>query len=335
MRTNISFRRGLLQAFLLIGALSAGTATLPAQTPETRGMDSLALPEINPIAGSVGYKDLYCAGYIQSSPFTRNGQIVGGEQEQEQRTYSQGDYVYLDTGAQQGVRVGQEFAIVRPRGTVRSKFSRKDKLGVFIQEIGQLRVVSVKDKVSVALVTTTCETILSGDILTEVPARIATFNPSPTNFDRFSDPNGKAVGRVVLARDGQELVTRNQIVYIDLGAEDKVQSGDRLTIFRPAGTGNLTNFKDDETARGATGDFGSNRYKGGKFSTMAPRSKESSPGVYNGNVVTTPQVKASRPPMPRKNVGEMVILKVQERTATALITVVAQEIHPGDYVEIK
>ena len=68
---------------------------------------------------------------------------------------------------------------------------------------------------------------------------------------------------------------------------------------------------------------------------MAPRSKESSPGVYNGNVVTTPQVKASRPPMPRKNVGEMVILKVQERTATALITVVAQEIHPGDYVEIK
>jgi len=46
-------------------------------------------------------------------------------------------------------------------------------------------------------------------------------------------------------------------------------------------------------------------------------------------------VKRHRPPVPRKVVGEMVILGVQERTATAIITRVAQEVHTGDYVEIQ
>jgi hypothetical protein len=39
--------------------------------------------------------------------------------------------------------------------------------------------------------------------------------------------------------------------------------------------------------------------------------------------------------MPRKIVGEMVVLNVQARTATAVITRVAQEIHTGDFVEVK
>lgn len=330
---HLSFLRRGVHSLALV--LCVWGVNALAQTPETRGLDSLTLPAVNPIAGSVGYKDLYCAGYIQSGPFQSLGQIVGGEQEQEQRTYAQGDYVYLNAGAQQGVQVGQEFAIVRPRGTVRSKFTDKGKLGVYMQEAGQLRVVSVKDRVSVAIISTTCEMVLLGDLLTAVPQRRADIKDTPANIDRFANTSGKPAGRIVLARDGQELITRNQIVFIDLGTEDNVQQGDRLTIFRRVGEGNLTRFKDGEVARGATGDFGSDRYKGGKFSTMAPRTKESSPGVYDSNILTTPQAKENRPTPPRKIVGEMVILKVQERTATALITTVAQEIHPGDFVEIK
>jgi hypothetical protein len=51
--------------------------------------------------------------------------------------------------------------------------------------------------------------------------------------------------------------------------------------------------------------------------------------------MTTPEVKRRRPPMPRKIVGEIVLLNVQARTATAVITRVAQEIHTGDFVEVK
>jgi hypothetical protein len=39
--------------------------------------------------------------------------------------------------------------------------------------------------------------------------------------------------------------------------------------------------------------------------------------------------------MPRKIVGEMVVLDVQQRTATAVITRIASEVHTGDWVEIQ
>jgi hypothetical protein len=39
--------------------------------------------------------------------------------------------------------------------------------------------------------------------------------------------------------------------------------------------------------------------------------------------------------MPRKVVGEMVVIDVQARTATAIITRVALEAHTGDWVEIQ
>jgi hypothetical protein len=39
--------------------------------------------------------------------------------------------------------------------------------------------------------------------------------------------------------------------------------------------------------------------------------------------------------MPRKIVGELVVIDVQMRTATAIITRVAGEVHTGDLVEIQ
>ena len=331
MRNRHFFWRGA-QMIALLGACSIGVL---AQEPESRGLDSLALPTQGAYNGGANYKEFHCGGYIRQAPLPSFAQIVGGEEEQDNIVYSQGDYIYLNAGSDKGLRVGQEFAVIRPRGPVKSKFSRKGNLGVFVQELGQLRVVSVKEKISVAIVTTSCENILLGDLLTEAPNRAVTLPPAQTNFDRFADPTGKATGRIVMARDGQEMVTRNQIVYIDLGAEDNVRAGDRLTIFRHVGKGQVTDVNEGEVARGTTGDFGSDHYKGGKFSIMAQRSKESNSGVYNGNAINTSDVKAARPVLPRKNVGEMVILSVQERTATAMIIVTAQEIHTGDYVEIK
>ena len=47
------------------------------------------------------------------------------------------------------------------------------------------------------------------------------------------------MGRLFMARDSHEMITRDQIVYVDLGAEDNVKAGDFLTIFRPLGDGNI------------------------------------------------------------------------------------------------
>ena len=58
-------------------------------------------------------------------------------------------------------------------------------------------------------------------------------------------------------------------------------------------------------------------------------------GRYRYRPITTKEVKRHRPLMPRKIVGEMVVIDVQMRTATAIITRVAGEVHTGDWVEIQ
>ena len=60
-----------------------------------------------------------------------------------------------------------------------------------------------------------------------------------------------------------------------------------------------------------------------------------SEGHYSHRPITSREVKRHRPLMPRKIVGELVVIDVQERTATAIITRVAGEVHTGDWVEIQ
>jgi hypothetical protein len=58
-------------------------------------------------------------------------------------------------------------------------------------------------------------------------------------------------------------------------------------------------------------------------------------GPKSGETVKTIKLKRSRPPVPRKVVGELVVLRVEGRTATAVVTRTAQEIHTGDAVEVQ
>lgn len=280
--------------------------------------------------------ELSCAGYIQYAPNYSGFEVVGAEQEQEKNTFSTNELVFINAGAQQGVRVGQEFQVVRPRGQFTTKLTRKSGwLGVYTQEIGRLRVTVVKERMSVAQVTNSCELILLGDLLRSVPGRVSPPAGDTGDLDRFADPTGKQNGRIVLAREAREMLSRHQIIYIDLGAEDNLKEGDRLTVYRPAGTGNITRFRDEEVTPTANYGFESERFRGGKFSIQAQRVEDPNRTGIHGPMVTTPKVKRRRPPMPRKIVGEIVVLNVQARTATAVITRVAQEIHTGDFVEVK
>ncbi len=312
----------------------ASAQTMTARNEQTAAAsEGMKKPAIALAAHPV---ELQCAGFIEYAPAPNYLQIVGGEQEQEQTIYAVQDYVYINAGANQGVREGEEYSVVRPRGQFTSKWTQKKGwLGVYTQEVARLRVTRVKAETSVAVVTNACEMILLGDLLRGVPARVSPLAPVDAVFDRFADPSGKQQGRIVLAHDGREMPSVREVVYIDLGREDNVKEGDRLTIYRPAGRGNISRYRDEEITPSANYGFESEIFRGGKFSIKSQRVQNpNSNGIY-GPMITTPKVKRSRPPVPRKMVGELVILSVQQRTATAIITRVAQEVHTGDYVEIQ
>lgn len=276
--------------------------------------------------------NLYCAGYVQRAPIDTSRRIVGAVDESDKFMYSENNFVYINAGASKGVQVGDMLSVVRPRGQVKTRWTRKDGLGFYAQEIGALEVVRVKPEVSVARIKTSCDSLLLGDLVQPLQTRIAPEYSQRPALDLFADPSGKSVGRLFMARDNVEAITRDFIVYIDLGAEDNVQVGDYLTVFRRSlRDGNPFSGDWGESASARDEGFQSFEYRGGRFSNQTGRKKGD---TAKGKVVTTEGAKDGRKRV-RKVVGEMVILNVKERTATALITRTAQEIHTGDWVEVQ
>lgn len=276
--------------------------------------------------------NVFCAGYIQTSPINTSFSVVGADNESDQFVYSEGQMVYVNRGANSGVKAGDVYSVVRPRGQFKSKFSKKGKLGFYVEEVGSVEIVKVKDSVSVAQVKTSCGEFLLGDLLQPMESRIAPEFTQRPELDLFSESSGKAAGRIIMARDHREHLSRDQIVYIDLGAEDNVKTGDYLTIFRPLGKTKIVKMDENEDIRPRDSDYASDTFTGSNFSITSPRIDGN---TAEGAKVTTPKAKKSRPNNLRKVVGEMVILRVKERTATAIIVRNAQEIHPGDMVELQ
>ncbi len=276
--------------------------------------------------------NLYCAGYIQKSSINTSLEVVGADDEKDQYVYAEGDELYISGGSSAGVKVGDKFSVIRPRGKFKSRFSRKKNLGTYVEEVGIVEVIRVRGNVSVARVKKSCAVILFGDLLKRAQKRVSPMFEQRPKLDRYRTPSGKPSGRIVLARDGVEMVGRDQIVYIDLGREDNAKAGDYLTVYRPLGTGNIYSYVHPEEFINTDDGNESDRYRGGEFSNKTARPKGKNAG---GKSVTTEDAKSRRPQGLRKVVGELVILNVMERTATALVVRNASEIHTGDRVEIQ
>ena len=176
-----------------------------------------------------------------------------------------------------------------------------------------------------------CDNFLLGDLVRPMETRVVPMFTQRPALDLFADPSGKPMGRLFMARDNMEVISRENVVYVDLGAEDNVRVGDFLTVFRPLGKGNPFENDEDESVSARDSGYQSFEYRGGRFSNQSARKSGEN---ARGRVVTTEKAKEDRPFI-RKIVGEMVVVNVKEKTATAVIVRNAQEIHTGDYVEVQ
>ena len=277
--------------------------------------------------------NLYCAGYVQTAPLDIRHRIVAGLEHVEKFYYSGNDVIFLNAGGESGIKVGDMLSVVRPRGQVQTRWTNKNGgLGYYVQEVGAIEVIRVKRDVAVAKVKVSCDNFVLGDVLVPMDERVAPDYRQREALDLFSDPTGKAMGRLFMARGTGELIAKEFVVYIDLGEEDNVKVGDYLTIFRWLNEGNVTFGYWGESVSARDAGFESDAFRGGKFSNQAA-SKSGS--TAEGRVITTIKAKEGRPDDLRRVVGEMVILNVKERTATALVTRNVGEIHPGDWVEVQ
>ncbi len=258
----------------------------------------------------VDYSTVNCAGFVTDQKVPDEMRIISSEQSNYKITFARGDYVHINRGLDKGVRVGDRFSVVRPDKdpTDVPWFKWQSKLfkamGQLYMDAGQLRVVSVQPKVSVARVSFSCDFMQRGDIVLPYQDRPAPVFKDPAAFDHFAPISGKPVAMLVAGRDYSQIFGKLTPVYVNLGTNQGVKVGDYFRIFRYQGSNNET----VELDKGY-------QYKLYGFG--------SAPQRYEWN------------DLPREVLGEGIVLSVSRNSSTIMITFTNIEVYAGDYVEIE
>ena len=256
------------------------------------------------------YNMVNCSGFVTDQRVPEELRLVSGEQSNYKLTWTSGDYVYINRGQDKGVRVGDRFFVLRPDDYVGDVpwFKWQDRLmkamGTPYIDAGQLRVVNVQPKVSVAQIIFSCNYMQRGDIVVPYQERPAPPFKEAAPFDHFAPVSGKPVAMVVSGKDHMAAYGMNSAVYINLGTKQGVKLGDYFRIFRYQGTAAETVPQ--------TKDYQFTMYGFG-----------SAPQRYSWN------------DLPREILGEGMVLNVSPNSSTVMITLSSSEIYAGDYTEIE
>jgi hypothetical protein len=296
---RLPHRRMLAAAFALLSA-AAGQAQAPPADQSVA--EALARAEETP--GSLetaprptGYEsDLYCFGYLGGMADSFVAQVASAEEVAEQVDFTTDNLLYLDAGADRGLRVGDEYWLVTPQDEVVSPASGKS-LGRFYQYRGRGVILCVLAHTAIFRVADSCTDIPLGAFVKKfepIPIPLARKGPPAVACD---PPSGKPQGRIVFSRDGVVALGQDTDVIVDLGIANGLEPGDFLTIYR---------------------------YSYGREYGLDIR------GTYWVNVPPPPGVE-----IPRTYLGEIAILDVGDRWAVGRITDSYRLIEVGDEVELK
>jgi hypothetical protein len=218
--------------------------------------------------------------------------------------------VYINSGLDKGVRVGDHYSVVRPEGDPVDvnwfKWQAKllKAMGTHYLDLGQIEVVNVGPKISTALVKMSCDYMQRGDIILPFEERPAPEIKDSSAFDHFAPVSGKPVAMIVESKDYQQSAGRGNTVYVNLGTEKGVKVGDYFRIFRYQGS----------------------------LAEMAPQTKDYQDRIYGFG--SSPQ-RYFWNDLPREVLGEGVVLNVSRNSSTMVITYSSIDIYTGDYVEIE
>ena len=268
-------------------------------------------PNATGSSGQTTYSSVYCSGFIKDSKLPEDMRVVSGEQVGYKLVFSQGENVYLNKGSDNGLRVGDRFMVVRPESDpaetdewFHGQTRIAHAMGTLYADIGQLRVVSVEAKTSVAQVIFSCAYMQRGDIVRPFEERAQPPFKDAGTFDHFAPLSGKPVGTVVTSVDFQQSAGQGRTVYVNLGAAQGIKVGDYVRVFR---------------------------YQG-ELKEVAPNTRGYAYEIYGyGSSPTRYQGKD----LPREVLGEGVVLNASKNAATVFLTFSSADIYMGDNVEIE
>lgn len=267
------------------------------------------------------YADLYCAGFISKHTLPDANFIEGGLETPTTTKFQKGDIVYLRGS---GYTAGAEFEIVRALEDINKyeMFPGQQKVlretGQPYEEVGRVKIIDTRSKAAIAQIEYSCDGINPGDTAIPFAEKQMIAPHGPLRFDRFLPASSSKVsGRIVMAKDFDSVVGTGQKVYINIGSNQNVKIGDYLRVVRSY----ESDLKDPVDSLSFRAAIAEDTQK--KRPSFDPQMFEKE----NGPVIHVRD-------LPRRAVGEMVILGVTDTTATGMIVFANENVMPGDGVEL-
>jgi hypothetical protein len=266
------------------------------------------------------YADVYCAGFINKGTLPDAHFVAGGLQTPSTTKFVKDDVVFMYGG---GYTTGAEYEIVRALRDMNEYevFPGQAKLlkaaGQPYAEIGRIRIVDTRSKTAIGHIEYACDPINPGD--TAIPfaeKQMVSFHP-PVRFDRFLPASNKLSGRILLGRDFDATLGTGQKVYLNVGTNQGVKVGDYFRAVR--------NYEAD-----LEDPVDSLSFKAAISEDTQLKQPSVDPHMFtksNGPIIHVRD-------LPRRGVGEIVIIGTTPTTATGMIVYAMEDVHAGDNVEL-
>ncbi|MGD0508194.1 MAG: hypothetical protein ABSA27_10380 [Terriglobales bacterium] len=314
-------KTGLLLLLMVTATLAvAQQTTTAAVTPDASGIvnTSVNVPFVRfqtPTAA-----DIYCAGFLTKDRIPDANYVNGGVQTPTSTKFATGELVYL---AGTGYQAGQLYSIVREVRDVNEYeiYPGMRKIlaaaGRPYGEIGRVRIVDTRSHSAIAQVEFSCDPINPGDVAVPFVEKPPVAFHVPGHFDRFAPANGKLSGRIVLGKDFDGFLGTGMKLYMNMGSNQGVKVGDYFRVVRsyietlhdPVDTLSFKqSISEDTQVRPPT--FEADRF-----------TKTKGPNIHVGD-------------LPRRAVGEVVVLNVTPTASSAMVVFALEDVHAGDTVEL-
>lgn len=303
--------------FVLVAfsVFSFGQASQPGAQPSGNQKPPLNVQKVRhseiAVSNSPTPDDMYCSGFITTQRVPEGRYVVGGQNSPDQARYAgASDRIFVWGAAD--VKPGDRLQILRHVHNpnryerYRGEHAAVKQAGEPYFERGYVRVLEVQKNLAIAIPELSCGDMMPGDLaIPYVEREKPVFRT--VSLERFSPPNGKVTGRIIMANEFDSSVGTSQKVYLSIGEDKGLKVGDYLRATR---TYDYT-YREPESA-------------------LSAKATDMEDSMYHGPKFPKGDIKD----LPRLTLGDMVILTVHPRSATAMIVTALEEIRVGDVVEL-
>ena len=277
------------------------------------------LEQRKPVA-EIKANDLYCSGFVRKAEVPKDLMVISKLDASGGVLASDSEYVYLSQGSEDGIATSAMYQVIRPTTTITNPSggagTQRD-LGMHYLDVAQLSVVMTQPDFSIARVIRTCgDGIQVGDIMLPFQPIAVPAVARPRQFSPTMKVAGDVKGSVVIS---QAMLLNFGSVLKGSGIIPGVRRGHLASLDRGiASEGEIVYIDAGQSLGVKPGDV-----------FVVYRNVE-----LDGRLYKVPK-EAKKLKGVRTAIGELVVLKVEERASTALVTYASDGLSLGDAVERK